>query len=86
MATAGAESTGNADVGTATNDGHRDRVVDEKCADDKRDIAEEPQVPAKRGKHFTIFVSGSAGEADLNAVWEDLSCAALPLVEGDAGA
>jgi hypothetical protein len=38
---AGAESSCDSDFGPATHDGNRNRVVDEKCADNERNVAEQ---------------------------------------------
>ena len=56
----GAQRAQNPDLRASPHNGNRDRVVDQECADDKGDIAQDPQIPTERGKHFPVLLRSSA--------------------------
>ena len=45
----------NSDFRAPPHHGNRNCVVDQKCSDDQRDIAQQPQIPAKCRQHLAIF-------------------------------
>ena len=53
-APARAQRAHGSDLGTPPHHRNRDCVVDEECAHQKRDVAEDAQIPAKRSEHAAI--------------------------------
>ena len=75
------QSAHDADVGAAADDRDRDRVVDEKGADQQGDVAENSQVPTEGCEHLAVGCGLGPLRAEQDADGERSLQRALPVVQ-----
>ena len=80
-AAAGAQGANDSGFWTAAHNRNGNRVVDEKCADDQRNITEQPQIPSEGGEHSAIFVCAGSLRSNFHAGRQRGAHALLPFFE-----
>ena len=60
----GADGAQDSDFGAAADHAHGDGVVDEKCADEERNVTQYSQIPAKCAEHASVFLAARAWRFD----------------------